>query len=213
MNFLKKTILISILALATNAATAQLSVGASFSYLNFLGDYSELSTPGLSLRGDYAQDDRLVFTGGFGYYFGNTDETEYTLSPLSSTNNPITVEGENSYSFINVYVGAKRYFVGDYEGDFNIYGELDLGLLLSPYKSEITESYNESNYQTPELTDETFSNFIIGAGVGMEANLGFGYGFAEAKLNIPANQENGETVEVEIPGQIALNLGVRIPFE
>lgn len=213
MNFLKKSLIIITMLIGANAAMAQLSLGGGFSYANFFGDFSELSQPGLNIRGDYAKDDRTVFTGGIGYYFGNTEETEFFLVPLSSTNSGINVKGETSFNFLHFYIGAKRYFVGDYEGDFNLYGELDLGLLMSPYKDEITDDYNSSLYQDPALTDETFSNFMLGIGLGAELNLDFGYAFAEAKLNLPTNQENGETVAVEIPGNMMLNLGVRFPFE
>jgi hypothetical protein len=115
--------------------------------------------------------------------------------------------------FANLTIGAKRYFVGDYESDFGFYGFIDLGLMLAPATTEVG-TYDSDLYYTT-VTDgefELLSSWIIGPGLGLEKDFDFGYIFADLKFNLPATSANGVAVDIDIPASFMVNAGVRIPF-
>lgn len=192
--------------------SSDFSLSGQGSYIKFFGG-SDVSNIGIGIKGDYGLRDDLGISGGFNYYLPYTMEGQTTATAKSSTTSPqyITVDEDTKIPFMNFYVGLKKYFVGGYSEDFGLYGIGEMGLLISNTSSELGD-YDEEKYTIETYDAETLSNFMLTLGFGLEGNINFAYLFADVKLNLPANQENGEEVAVEIPASVVVNLGLRFPF-
>lgn len=214
MKTIKILIVIIITGFITQNSYSQLSIGGQLSYLKLFGG-TGLNGKGIGLKGDFAMNEKTIITGGFNYYKGNTYSGDVYGNALSSDISPnqILIPVEYKLSFMHIYGGVKRYFAGDCEEDFGFYGIVEAGLLMAPMVTKVG-SYDSKNYYT-SVTDgekETFSNLTINPGIGIEQNVGFGYLYADLKLNLPANNANGVEVEIQIPTSVSVNLGVRIPL-
>jgi len=211
----KQISIILLVLLLSSEAYSQISIGGQVSYLNLLGG-SSLKNFGIGLKGDYAINDKTLVTGGASYFLGSTYSTTTYGNAYSSTTVPsrITLNVDYKVSFIQLFIGGKRYFVGDCEDDFGFYGLGELGLVLAPISTTISD-YDSDLYDAgvTEGSSETLLNFTIGFGLGIEKEFGFGYVFADLKLNLPANKVNESTVEIQIPAFMTINAGVRIPFD
>ena len=186
-----------------------ISIGAQGSYLS-LGDGLEPSI-GVGLRGEYGLNEKTGVFLTANYYFG--DKEEYTTSAYNGSMSPSTIQvgTVEKYKAININLSVKRYLAGDYESSFGGYVFGGAGYMAFPYKVEV-DGYDTS-YQLDDVPeDETFSNFTLNFGLGLDAELPFGSLFAEGQVNIPANEQNGQQVYVEIPTSVAINLGIRIPI-
>ena len=193
-----------------NQTNAQISIDGM---VKFQGMATVGAMSGIGLRGEYHLQDRLGIRAGFDYFFGKSTDYVASGSAFSSVTSPsyIDVNYTESYSIINVAVGGKYYFVGDYEEDFGFYGLVDVGILLAPVKYEY-EAYNASLYDVYEGENTMLFNFSIGGGVGVEYKVGPGSVFGDVYLTVPANQVDGLVVEVQVPPAAGLSLGYRLPI-
>jgi len=210
---IKKTLTVLAVSLLTTSAFAQFSMSAQYSRISFLAG-SEVKNSGFGLVGNYGLDNGLIAYGGFGIYSAYELEGTFTATANNNQTSPSSIEVKytNSIPLTNVFVGVKKYFVGEYDDEgFGIYGMGELGFMASSYSTDV-EDYDEANYNLTVAEDETISNFMFGLGVGLEQGFEFGSIFLEAKLNITSNEENGEAVEVEIPASTVLNFGFRRMF-
>jgi len=199
---------------AFSPAFSQFSMGLTGSFVKFFGDFSEIKSPGFGLRGEYATSDKLAVYANFGYFTGSSFYHSVYANAFSSTTNPgqKTVDATSSVSIIALAVGAKYYFVGDFEDDFGLYGIFEAGLMALPYKTEVGDFDRTQYYSYDDGYKETITGFTLGFGVGAEYNIEPVYVFAESKLMLPANNVNGEEVEVNISPSAIFNIGVRYPF-
>jgi|SRR5690554_309422 len=212
MKILKQLIILTFTILLSSKAHAQLSLGGQFSYLKLLAG-TGISNYGFSLKGDYAISEDLVVTLGGSYYLPykiSEATTAYALNNQEEQSS-IVVNYDRKFPFTHVFLGVKKYWGGSYESDFGFYGLLEVGFLTTTVTSEY-ESYDKSKYMIDDDEKLTFANFMITAGLGFEANIDFAYLFTDFKFNLPANQENGREVVIEIPASITANLGVRVPL-
>lgn len=213
MNSLKLIATALFITILSSQAYSQLSLGGQVSYLNLFGG-TGLKSFGVGVKGDYAIDDKTVLSGGLNFYLPSTLTEGAYANAFSNQTSPsqIVIDTENKISFIHLYFGGKRYFVGDYEDDFGFYGLAEIGILLAPTTTTLEEFDESKYYSTVEEGRETLSNFTINFGAGVEKEIDFGYIFLDLKLNLPANQANGQAVAVEIPFSASINAGVRIPL-
>lgn len=205
-----------LLVCLSGLAYSQISVAPQASFVNFFGG-TEIRSFGLGIKGEYATSDRFVPYGGVNFYFPNKSEGYATAvaNDFNTTPSYIDVATSEKLSFIHLMFGAKFYFVGDYEDDFNFYGFGEAGYLLARYTEELTGNYDRQKYTLEESSygeTESFGNFTIAFGLGIEKDLDFGYLFFDTKLILPANNVNGQVVDISIPASIGLNAGLRFPF-
>lgn len=215
MKSIKQIITIVFLSLLSSQAYSQISVGGQASYLNLFGDIG-LKNFGFGIKGEYAIKDKIVISGGVNYYLASKYSEITFANAIDGQTSPsqIEVDVEQKVSFIQLYFGGKRYFVGDYEADFGLYGLAEAGYLVVPITTSLG-NFDNTLYSTFEEdgAKQTLTNFTLNFGFGLEKNLEFGYLFADLKLNLPANQVNGQTVAIEIPTSASINVGVRIPLQ
>jgi hypothetical protein len=107
-----------------------------------------------------------------------------------------------------------KYYLGgtEYEDDFAFYALAGAGVAFYTYKST-TESFDDklyyaNGYEGDKLT-ENYSGFSLNAGIGAEFLLGDNPAFVELKMLLPANQANGQYIEVEVPTFFHLTAGYR----
>tara|TARA_B100000809_G_C15001700_1_gene481772 strand:- start:131 stop:757 length:627 start_codon:yes stop_codon:yes gene_type:complete len=208
---MKKIASVLVMLISIGVSYSQISVGGQFSYLNAFGFGGG---PGFGAKIDYANSDKLVYTGGVNYYLPITLEESTYANAFSSATNPgsISVNSEEKATFIQFHAGVKYYFSGDYESDFGFYCFAGAGVWLIPWTSTVTEEYNQLLYYGPEDRAETLTGLTIDFGLGIEKGFDFGYLFAEGGLNLKAKSVNGSTIDQPIPNFAALNLGFRYPF-
>ncbi len=211
--FLAAALLLSV----SQKASAQIRLGGYAGFLHLFGG-TGINTMGLGITGEYGSSDRVSYHGGIGYYFPATI-TDYTYGyAMSNQTSPSQIEIpiEQKISFINAFVGAKYYLVGEFEDDFGLYGLGEAGLIVAPAKTTVG-TYDESLYYTTTDNNEstTLSNFTVNIGLGTEFNIGVGFLFADLKFNIPAVQYNSRTGAsgLEIPGSLGMNAGFKIPLD
>jgi hypothetical protein len=118
MKLSKQIATMALVTLFSFQAYSQLSVGGQLSYLKLLGGVS-ISNIGIGVKGNYGISEKNVTTFGFNYYLA--DKNSYTTVgdayESSTTPQYVDVNAEDKVSFIQLYGGAKRYFVGEYEED------------------------------------------------------------------------------------------------
>lgn len=208
---MKRIVLVVVMIFSFGISFSQFSVGAQFSYLRAFGFGG---SPGLGLKLDYGQSDKLVFTGGLNFYAPTTlQESTYAYAHSSQTiPSSVKVASEEKATFIHIHGGVKYYFAGDYESSFGFYGTAGAGIWVIPWSSTVTGEYNQSLYYGPEDESQTLSGLTIDFGIGLEKGFDFGYIFAEAGLNLKAKTVNGNTISQPIPNFAALNIGYRYAF-
>ena len=175
----------------TQQSYGQFSAGLQVSRLKLFGP-SGVKNIGLSPKGEYSIDDKTSFYGGLSYYFPYTDSyTDYAYSSDYNGSLPssVSVTVEQKVSPIHIFAGGKRYFVGDYEASFGVYGIVEAGFLGIPVKTEVGD-YDAENYNYSDTDNEFYSNFTLDFGIGSEVDLSFGYLFLDFKLNIPQLKPN-----------------------
>lgn len=214
---IKKIMICLFISSLSISTFAQLSVGGHFSSINFLAG-SEVKNTGFAISVNYGLDDikdGLVAYGGIGIYSAYKQEGSFVASANSNTTVPsnLNVNYTNELPLTNVFIGLKKYFVGDYDDEnFGIYGIGQLGYMSSKSTLKI-DNYDEANYSLNLIEgDDKASNFMISLGAGFEKGFDFGFFFGEAKINLTANEENGQQVLVEIPASTELNVGYRYMF-
>ncbi len=152
---------------------------------------------------------KTVSYGNVMIAFGSQSGSDYAYA-FSSTTTPqeVDITSKSKMTIFHIIFGEKRYFGGDYK-DGGFYGFLEVGLMIIPVKTTYG-SFDQSKYYTTGGGSDSFSNFIIGGGLGYEAKINKTQKFfGEAKINLPANQVNGQAVDVEIGVSIGLNVGMR----
>lgn len=221
MKKLKKIAVIVVLSLFASQSYAQMSFGGSVGYFKMFGDYSEISNLAVNLQGHYAVSDKILVTLSAGYCLPKSFPAYDEDLIVTATGLPdgTTVEMTEKVSFIPISVEGKYFFVGEVEGDFNMYGLVGAGYLLGIDKISAGD-YNKNIYDEPFTEGASLGNFTLNAGLGAEFNLGFGYLFVDGKILLPANLTTGSNSTVDtstdvtpkLPASIMVNAGVRIPL-
>jgi hypothetical protein len=212
-NFIQLSIGLLLLVLS-GPAFSQFSFSAHGSHLR-LGENSGISNFGGGARLEYSIDEQIIVIGGVNYYLPHNGTGSVNASSTNSAmaNPNITIPSSVKIGFQQFYVGAKYYFVGDYEDLFGIYGIGEAGYLRAPTRTFLGE-YDSENYR-PSQEDgyrETFSDLTINLGVGVEVDLLFAYLFGDVKANLPANQRGNMIVQTEIPASLSFHVGLRFPL-
>lgn len=170
--------------------------------------------PGISGKFLWAKDEKYCIYGKAGFLFPSKKEiTDYGYA-FSSATSPSQIEftADQKVSGVQIIVGYQRYFVGDFEDDFNFYGSAAAGLTFWNVKySNI--SYDKSLYYSTLAEDgEKLSGFILYGTLGIEKNLDFAYLYFEGHIGFPATNVGGAAVDVEVPPYVGLTAGLRFPF-
>lgn len=175
------------------------------------------------MGGEYAKDDIGTFTGGVEFYLPATEEYTTSANALSNQTSPSTasVNVSDKLTLIQLSIGYKRYFVGEFDDDFNVYGTIKAGMALAPYTFTVDEtSYdktayglNVTNYDASiPGSKETLGNFTIGGGFGAEKELSRDLYFtAEVGVVIPATSANSRTGAgaYDLPAAARIALGIK----
>lgn len=195
---------------------ASFSMGAQLNYNMYFGG-TGMKIFGLGIFGDYGKTEDVGIRGALNYYLPYVKSGGTWLADaLADSTKPGAIEVglKYKYNFYNVSLDGKKYFGdGSYE-DGGLYGFLGLGLTIAQFRYEI-DAYDKTKYEaTPfdENSKESFIQYIIRGGLGYERSLDFASIFAEGVLNIPANNVNGQYVEIQIPLSAGLHAGIRFPF-
>lgn len=213
MKLLKQVTTVLFIMFISSQAYSQISLGGQLSYQKMSG----MANFGLGVKGDYAVSDKNMASFGFTYYLPKTlasyNTSAVALDPFTTSTLSQDVSITEKISFINIFVEGKRYFVGETDGDFNVYGLFGIGYTRAAVSVDVG-SYDENLYSLDYAYENySISQLTLNFGIGAEKNLEFGYLFFDFKLDLPANKQNGQTVEIKLPASLKLNLGIRIPLD
>ncbi len=207
MKLTKILVATAILVGSALSSNAQLSLGAQ---AGLTGNSYFGKSLTFGLRGEYSIKDQVSVGGSVNYALPKSFASTMTLGFGGS--NQTTVESEETVSLININAEAKRYTFGtEFEDDVAPYFLVGAGLNLYSFKEKVTGNYDQTMY-SPEESKESFAGFTINVGMGVDIMLGDNFLMIEAKGMIPANQVNGEAIEVQIPFSYGLFVGYRIAF-
>lgn len=215
MNKLKLFLMAGILAFSVQQSSAQLTLGGEAGYTIGGGVLSNIN---LGLRADYQLGDKSGAFGGISFLLPNSYESDVYVTAHSSTVNPMqkTAASKVKIGGTMIHAQYKRFFFGgEYKDGFGFYGGVGIALNLFTYKETITGSYDSKVYSAPngfenDVYKELAPGFSINFGIGFDVANRDGNAFhLETFLNLPANQANGQDIEVIIPASINLRLGYR----
>lgn len=225
MNKLKLTLRTCAFALSTvflshNASAQfeidQLSFGAGIGYTGYTQDVG--GSLSFNLRGNYELDEVNSVVLSYNIQLPTSREYEVIANALSSSTNPRSVEGllSQKINFMNFALDYHRYFVGDIEEDFGIYGLAGIGLTFAKRELEYS-GFDQSLYASLPLVNdgkESFSGFMINLGAGCNFNLNDQIAlFGEIKGAIPAgneyNSQGNSTITNPLPFSFISAVGVR----
>ena len=191
-----------------------IGVGGQVSVLKLFGGNPTLI--GFGVNGLLSLDgEKNAFFGDFSYYLpGTQTSTDYAYAHSSLTYpSQMTIDVKTKISGMGLRVGFRRYFINEVSDEgFKIYMQAAAGVLL--FKgSSVASGYDSELYYTTIEPESTATGFTIGGGFGGEYSLASKLNiFAEANMNVPANQANGEAIEVEIPFSAQMLIGARFHF-
>jgi hypothetical protein len=206
---MKKVFLTSVLLMTFGSTFSQIGVGAQLNYMRY-GGGTDLGFIGLGVNGTYVVNESIPVR--LSINFGLPQTTEYTesASALSSTTVPqnVTYTYSEKVSLLNVWIDAQKYFGnGDHE-DGGVYGLLGIGYTSAGSSFEVG-SVDRTRYQVFEFEDSRVGQLGLRGAIGYDVGLDFGNIFAEAGINISANQQNDQIVAVNLPSFLFGNVGVR----
>ncbi len=208
-------------SLFVSAANAQFNIGAQGTIGAFSGGVGFLKGGGIEAgygliksRKHKDAGSKLFVCASFNYYGGGNGTGSFYSTALSSINpvQEITVPYTWKLHLIQVNVGAKYYLAGGMAAPFSFYGQVGLSIEDMPVKYT-TGSYNRSQYDdSQEPLNENSIGAAFHLGVGIDVKAGPVHIYLATRLIIPANQVNGEDIEIVIPFAAVADLGVRIPI-
>ncbi|HEX8545420.1 MAG TPA: outer membrane beta-barrel protein, partial [Cytophagaceae bacterium] len=202
------------LFLAKIPSNAQFGIGLGYNYTKYLGDFGE-GNSGLNIRASYNLSEKGTINGGFVYGLPlkyNTTMTAYSSSSMTSPSY-VEVEGEQQLSFKTFYLNYSRFFVKDNEEPFSVYGLVGAAVIVANFESKVKGSYDKTLYNlSGQGESESFTGFMIHAGIGAQFNFGPMSVFTEGILGIPANKVGNADVEITVPFNAGINLGTKYTF-
>ncbi|NHE57298.1 hypothetical protein [Cyclobacterium plantarum] len=190
------------------------SFGAHGSYI-MVGGGTDINNMGGGMKLSYALEENMVAYLGYNHYLPSNHDTYVYGYRTNEEISPreIRIDAVEQISLQQFVIGAKYYLMGDYEAIGGLYGLAEMGYLRAPTRTHFSH-YDQENYK-PRHADgfaASYSSYNINIGLGGEVDLLFGYLFAEAKLNLPANQAGNRAVISEIPTSVSFNGGIRFPL-
>jgi hypothetical protein len=205
-----KLLIFSAIVFGAAPINAQISIGPQLGYSY---SFSGIRNINLGIRGDYQLEDNSGIAVSLGYHLPYKFEDEISLIARSSTTPSAKVLTNDRISGIKLLANYKYYLGGtEYEDDFAFYALAGAGISFYTYKST-TEPFDQNLYSANgyegDKLSESFLGFSLNAGIGAEFLLGDNPAFVELKLLLPANQANGQSIEVDIPTFFHLTAGYR----
>lgn len=200
---------------STRSSDAVFGIGAQFSALKLFGTGSP-SLKGFGINALLSPNgEKNAFFAEFNYYLpGELTSSNYAYAFSSATSpSSLDITVKTKISGIGFRVGFRRYMIKEVsEEGFKLYFQAHAGLLLFSGKSTSSGFDPNLYYATYEPTSTAYG-FTIGGGFGGEYCIAEKINiFLEGNLLIPANNVNGEEVEVQIPISFQSVVGVRFHF-
>lgn len=194
------------------SANAQFSMGPQIgSMFSVVGKQLNIG-----LRGDYSYAPKFSVSGIINYSLPAKDEGSVTVSSSYPQFGELEVPTEITYSYYGIHAEMKRYtFHKEYGDKFAPYFLMGAGINLYTFKEELNADYDKEIFdREPEGLEEpeTFSGFSINVGFGGDLKVNDNFLFFELKALLPANQVNGQAIEVQIPVSAGIYAGYRVAF-
>ena len=218
---IKKLVLLSLFIMTVLISNAQLSIGGNASYMSLLSeDGSIYSSPGIALR---AGNDRYEFGLGYGFINSRTKNVLADTIPGEKSHglSEYLIEADIDYSIkvYQLFMKVKKYFIGDYEDDYGLYGIVDVSFYYMPFTKKMDAPVGESrNYhhdifgidivrgETFHTEKDAIASMTGGVGLGYEKSIGKTYLFSSALIKMSATGGGAILFPLEF------NIGTRIPL-
>ena len=210
---MKKTylcVLVIVIASTTQAQfdASNLSASLSGNYTMYKG-YFQQKTPGVKIDLGYSINEKLRVSLGYTYH-----------APLKEASIIATTNGTDSkdevseikYTFSTISLACNYTFIGTEEDVFSIYAPVGVSYVSVKYSEKMKGAATSGYTALDQLEPGKESGFTINLGLGAQYNIGKLRLFGDAGIALPANQQNGQYVENNIPSHFVFNAGVRIPF-
>lgn len=186
-----------------------ITFGAYYNYRvyanDILGGYH-----GVGVKGGYALEQMILGAEvGYGSFSETTRMT--TANAFSSGTEPSYIDVESTLNTTAFELkGYGKYFFSGGSEDGGFFGTVKVNLAFFTLDESYDATENErNNYDIPEDGEENMTQPYIDLGVGYELELGPGKAYAEVIAGLPANEVNGQQIDVSAPLYFGPMLGYR----
>ena len=186
-------------------------INGELSYLSPGGSASKMNI-GFGLGAEMPVSERLVFTGGFNFYFPGGSNYQTSIDAIDSLTDPsltlVDVNNTVTYGFLNT--GVKYYLVGTHDASFGFYAGAKIGGVRSKLTISLGE-YDKGLYAT-EIPDRQVGRYVsavISPLVGLEKRLKPCSLYLNAQYNSTIKKYTGELSGLNISSSFGINVGVK----
>ncbi len=185
------------------------ALGAAGTIRSFLGEAIQTGPfVGARLWLSHSLHQKVSVAGGVGRSLPAAENLELPGS-LRADGTAATVPVTRDLAVWEVDVSGRYHFVGKSYDPSTFYGLIGASLLWI----DSSIGYDDARYDLSYLeTDSTSAGFMLIGGLGFRWTLGNLALLAETSLALPANEVNGEAVQVEVPAYAMGQLGVGYAF-
>lgn len=175
-----------------------------------LGDYKSF---GLGANFIWNANEKMSLFAGLEYFLPTAfGEGSNDLTPINSLiTPPATVSVSYKVSVLRINFNGQYYFVKTNDDDFNVFAVVGGSYALASV-SESVSGFDASKYTYTSGSSSSVGQLYINLGIGTEIKVGPGYVVVNGQLNLPANQANGQAIDVNLPGSLLAVAGYKIPF-
>jgi hypothetical protein len=215
---LKKTILFTVFVCFSLLLQAQVfSVATDFSLLRNISKGQGFWAVGQDVRVDYHMTEKLCAYTLVNYYTNGKVSSTTTATAKSILMSPQTISYDAStrIRYLQISIGLKRYFEGQFDSENNIslYGFAGFGLLFGTAETTTSKPVDSVYYYARPIAGKgSFTRLTADLGAGVETQLGSSiYLYSELRAWFPASSYPSPYLyNNDIPRVLTLNTGIRI---
>jgi hypothetical protein len=178
-----KNIAVVIAVFLSSVLYSQVSFSGGMGFLKGFG--IDKTFTGLNLGIEMPRSPEVTFYGRFGYYFPRREDQKSTtlVTAIDQTTTPFSLQVQyaNTFNYVTIEGGTRRYIFNDYDNGFGMYGGSNFMLFFNTVKrdydkTDISNTFEwEDKYQLPQ--NELAKGNIISVALGLQGG---------AKYTLPA---------------------------
>ncbi|MFA6923376.1 MAG: hypothetical protein WC223_03890 [Bacteroidales bacterium] len=206
-----------ILGKANSQNVQRVNIALNPSYIKLFDD-KKISCLGFGTALNYtvSKDNKTFASAKYNYYLPSKFSYQPTLFNNNNSNLD-QVDLAGTAKLFQFSFALQRYFIGEYQYDFSVYGSLAYNFIKGTYTYNLKTPDTNLDYSFVDGTKEKLNGKGLSIGAGCEKKFGAFYAFADVTYNLNFNKASSisNTFDypnegTKIPSYINLLLGVKI---